>query len=82
MNDKHDTLHVDPSLARFAEYRCTRTSLYLPGSAGYRDESARQGYYVLATSRTAALRKMRDRFPADVAVDARGTFTVTPWGHR
>ncbi len=57
------------------EYRCTRASLYRPGTIGHADPSARQGYYVWAHNPGAALREMRECCPND-----EGAFTAAPTG--
>lgn len=54
------------------EYRVTRIKPHLdPACAGYRDTSARQGYYIQANSHEEALRLMANRFPneADIGFD-------------
>lgn len=45
----------------FAEYRVTRPRLYGPGTAGYFDSSAREGYYVIANDENHAKDRIRRR---------------------
>ena len=55
------------------QYRCTREVPYHSGSAGYRDLSARQGYYIDADNEQEAYEEMRKLFPRE------SLFTVHLW---
>lgn len=58
-----------------SEYRCTRKKPYEKGSAGYKDTSARVGYFIEAESKEQALEQMKKRFPDDI----RYGFDVELW---
>lgn len=57
------------------EYRCTRRKPYPKGTPGFDDASARQGYYIRATSEKQALYQMAEKFPGEAAIG----FDVTLW---
>lgn len=47
------------------EYRCTRRTPYGPKTPGFKNLSARQGYYIRAETEQEALTRMREKFPND-----------------
>jgi hypothetical protein len=51
------------SLGELKQWRCTRPDLYPPTSAGHDNVTARQGHYVYAPDRAAALAEMARRYP-------------------
>lgn len=57
------------------EYRCTRNALYAHDCIGHDDITARQGYYIQASSADEAWEKMAIRFPEEVVEG----FTVQDW---
>ncbi len=57
------------------EYRCTRNALYTHDCIGYDDITARQGYYIQASSAEEAWERMAIRFPEETSVG----FTVQDW---
>jgi hypothetical protein len=60
------------------QWRCTRPAAYPPGSAGYRDLGARQGYYVTAVSSFAARQQLRSRL-RDMGMDDAEPIDVQAW---
>lgn len=64
------------------EYRCTRSRPYGPGTAGFRDPSAREGTYIVARSPQGARDEMRRRFASadhDLPTHGRPFYTVEEW---
>ena len=57
------------------EFRCTRNASYSHQCLGHNDVSARQGYYITATSKESAWEKMATRFPEETSEG----FTVQEW---
>lgn len=57
------------------EYRCTRNATYSHKCIGHDDLTARQGYYIKASSEEEALQKMAVRFPEEMSYG----FTVQEW---
>ena len=57
------------------EFRCTRNASYSHQCLGHNDLSARQGYYIMATSKEEAWEKMATRFPEETSEG----FTVQEW---
>lgn len=57
------------------EYRCTRNALYSHDCIGHNDLTARQGYYIWASSKEEAWEKMATRFPEETSEG----FTVQEW---
>lgn len=57
------------------EYRCTRNASYSHQCLGRDDLSARQGYYIMASSQEEAWEKMAVRFPEETGEG----FTVEQW---
>jgi hypothetical protein len=57
------------------EYRCTRNALYTHDCLGHDDITARQGYYLWASSKEEAWQKMAVRFPEETNEG----FTVQEW---
>jgi hypothetical protein len=52
------------------EYRCTRRELYYNSKCpGFKDLSARQGYYITADNLNAAYVKMKQLFPKEKYFD-------------
>lgn len=56
------------------EWRCTRPSLYGPGTPGHTDPKARQGWYCRRDTEQEARDWMQIRFPHD-----NGQFDVELW---
>jgi len=69
------SLHTLKVNAMPKEYRCTRNALYSHQCLGHDDLSARQGYYITATSHEEAWEKMACRFPEETLEG----FTVQDW---
>lgn len=57
------------------EYRCTRNASYSHQCLGRDDLSARQGYYIMASSQEEAWEKMAVRYPEET----KEGFTVQEW---
>lgn len=57
------------------EFRCTRNAPYSHQCLGHDDSSARQGYYIIASSQEEAWEKMASRFPKETDEG----FTVEEW---
>ncbi len=57
------------------EYRCTRNASYSHDYIGRDDLTARQGYYIQASSAEEAWEKMAIRFPEETSVG----FTIQDW---
>ncbi|KJH70298.1 hypothetical protein UH38_19285 [Aliterella atlantica CENA595] len=57
------------------EYRCTRNASYSHDCIGHDDLTARQGYYIQASSAEEAWEKMAARFPEET----KEGFTVQEW---
>ncbi len=57
------------------EYRCTRNALYTHDCIGHDDTTARQGYYIWASSFEEAWQKMAVRFPEEISEG----FTIQEW---
>lgn len=78
LDPRWDSLAAPPGYVH--EYRCTRPSLYPKGSPGERDVTARQGHYVFATNRGAALAKMKAEFPGEpIDVPHRPCKVILAW---
>ena len=63
------------SYQRMPEYRCTRNALYTHDCIGRDDITARQGYYIQASSAEEAWQRMAIRFPEETIAG----FTVQDW---
>jgi hypothetical protein len=50
-------------------FRCTRLDVYEPGCPGHENSSARQGYYIEASCRESAEKRMHEMFPEDINFD-------------
>ncbi len=57
------------------EYRCTRNAPYTHNCIGRDDLTARQGYYIQASSAEEAWERMAIRYPEETSVG----FTVQDW---
>ncbi len=60
------------------EYRCTRNASYTGDCKGRDDITARQGYYIHASSEEEAWQQMALRYPNETAAG----FTVQDWSDR
>ena len=57
------------------EYRCTRNAPYTHNCIGRDDLTARQGYYIQASSAEEAWERMAIRYPEETSIG----FTVQDW---
>ena len=57
------------------EYRCTRNALYTHDCIGRDDLTARQGYFIQASSAEEAWERMAIRYPEETSIG----FTVQDW---